>query len=72
MESSFGSSKIIGGGKIRYAKEGANTIAQSGIDDFVKQYRLIAGDGELGVLFQKTLTQIIITKILIIKFFMKV
>ena len=49
-------SSIIGGGKIRYAKEGANTIAQSGIDDFVKQYRLIAGDGELGVLFQKILT----------------
>ena len=49
-------SSIIGGGKIRYAKEGANTIAQSGIDDFIKQYRLIAGDGELGVLFQKILT----------------
>lgn len=49
-------SSIIGGGKIRYAKEGANTVAQTGIDDFVKQYKLIAGDGELGVLFQKVLT----------------
>jgi len=49
-------SSIIGGGKIRYAKEGANTVAQTGIDNFIKQYKLIAGDGELGVLFQKVLT----------------
>ena len=49
-------SSIIGGGKIRYAKEGANTVDQKGIDNFIKQYKLIAGDGELGVLFQKVLT----------------
>ena len=49
-------SSIVGGGKIRYAKEGANTVAQTGIDNFIKQYKLIAGDGELGVLFQKVLT----------------
>lgn len=47
---------IIGGGTIRYAKEGADTIAQSGLDDFVKLYQNKTGDAGLGNLFQKTLT----------------
>jgi hypothetical protein len=50
-------SSIFGGGDIRYAKEGANTIAQSGLDDFLKIYKIKAGDGDLGNLFQKTLTK---------------
>ena len=50
-------SSIIGGGSIRYAKEGANTIAQSGLDDFVKIYKDRAGSEELGVLFQKILAE---------------
>jgi len=50
-------SSIIGGADIRYAKEGANTIAQSSIDDFIKSYKVKAGDGALGNLFQKTLTK---------------
>jgi len=50
-------SSIFGGGDIRYAKEGANTIAQSGLDDFLKIYKVKAGDGDLGNLFQKTLTK---------------
>tara|TARA_R110000851_G_scaffold94074_1_gene204750 strand:+ start:1155 stop:3425 length:2271 start_codon:yes stop_codon:yes gene_type:complete len=49
-------SSLLGGGSIRYAKDGANTIAQSGIDDFVKIYKSKAGDDELGILFQKILT----------------
>ena len=43
-------SSLLGGGSIRYAKDGANTIAQSGIDDFVKIYKSKAGDDELGIL----------------------
>jgi len=50
-------SSLFGGGALRYAKEGANTIAQSGVDDFVKMYKVKAGDGALGQLFQKTLTK---------------
>ena len=50
-------SSLIGGGSLRYAKEGANTIAQSGLDDFLKIYKVKAGDGALGNLFQKTLTK---------------
>jgi len=50
-------SSLIGGGSLRYAKEGANTIAQSGLDDFLKIYKIKAGDGALGQLFQKTLTK---------------
>ena len=49
-------SSLAGGGSIRYAKEGAETIAQSGIDDFIKIYKTEVGEAELGVLFQKTLT----------------
>lgn len=49
-------SSLFGGGSIRYAKEGAETIAQSGLDDFLKSYKQQAPDGSLGVLFQKTLT----------------
>ena len=48
---------LFGGGALRYAKEGANTIAQTGLDDFVKLYKVKAGDGSLGNLFQKTLTE---------------
>ena len=50
-------SSLFGGGALRYAKEGANTIAQSGLDDFLKIYKIKAGDGALGQLFQKTLTK---------------
>lgn len=49
-------SSLFGGGSIRYAKEGAEAIAQSGLDDFLKLYKKQAPDGSLGVLFQKTLT----------------
>ena len=31
-------SSLAGGGSIRYAKEGAETIAQSGIDDFINGF----------------------------------
>jgi len=50
-------SSLFGGGALRYAKEGANTVAQSGLDDFLKVYKIKAGDGALGQLFQKTLTK---------------
>ena len=50
-------SSLFGGGSLRYAKEGANTVAQSGLDDFLKIYKIKAGDGALGQLFQKTLTK---------------
>ena len=50
-------SSLFGGGALRYAKEGANTVAQSGLDDFLKLYKVKAGDGALGQLFQKTLTK---------------
>jgi len=49
-------SSLLGSGNIRYAKEGANTIAQSGVDDFVKMFKTKTDDAELGLLFQKTLT----------------
>lgn len=47
---------LVGGGSIRYAREGAETIAQSGIDDFVKNFKVSTDDYSLGTLFQKTLT----------------
>jgi 23S rRNA A2030 N6-methylase RlmJ len=50
-------SSLLGGNSIRYAKEGANTIAQSGIDDFVDIYKARAGNDELGILFQRILTE---------------
>jgi hypothetical protein len=50
-------SSILGGNSIRYAKEGANTIAQSGIDDFIDIYKAKAGNDELGILFQRILTE---------------
>ena len=50
-------SSLFGGGALRYAKEGANTVAQSGLDDFLKLYKVKAGDAALGQLFQKTLTK---------------
>ena len=48
-------SSLLGGGSIRYAKDGANTIAQSGIDDFVKIYKSKAGDDELGIFISKNI-----------------
>jgi len=48
-------SSFFGGGDLRYAKEGVTSIAQSGLDDFLKIYKIKAGDGDLGNLFQKTL-----------------
>ena len=47
---------LVGGGSIRYAREGAETIAQSGLDDFLKMYEARGGDEAIGTLFQKTLT----------------
>jgi|TARA_R110002153_G_scaffold264435_1_gene426355 hypothetical protein len=48
---------LIGGGSIRYAREGAETIAQSGLDDFLKLYEDQGGSEAIGQLFQKTLTK---------------
>jgi len=50
-------SSLFGGGSLRYAKEGANTIAESGLTDFINAYKVKAGDGALGNLFQRTLTK---------------
>jgi len=46
---------LIGSGGIRFTREGAETVAQSGIDDFVKQFKVVADDVEMGNLFQKLL-----------------
>jgi hypothetical protein len=46
---------LIGGGSIRSAREGAESIATSGIEDFVTRYKSFAGEEELGLLFQQTL-----------------
>jgi len=46
---------LIGSGSIRYTREGAETVAQSGIDDFVKKFKVVADDVEMGNLFQKLL-----------------
>ena len=48
---------LIGSGSIRYTREGAETIATSGIDDFVKQFKVVADDVEMGNLFQKLLKE---------------
>jgi len=50
-------SSLFGGGSLRYAKEGANTIAESSLTDFINAYKVKAGDGALGNLFQRTLTK---------------
>lgn len=47
---------LIGSGSIRTAREGAETIASSGVDDFVKNFKVSTDNNELGVLFQKVLT----------------
>jgi hypothetical protein len=46
---------LVGGGSIRSAREGAESIATSGIEDFATRYKSLAGEEELGVLFQQTL-----------------
>tara|TARA_A100000172_G_scaffold68806_1_gene48677 strand:+ start:2107 stop:4059 length:1953 start_codon:yes stop_codon:yes gene_type:complete len=46
---------LIGGGSIRSAREGAESIATSGIEDFATRYKSLAGEEELGLLFQQTL-----------------
>jgi hypothetical protein len=46
---------LIGGGSIRSAREGAESIATSGIEDFATRYKSLAGEDELGLLFQQTL-----------------
>ena len=46
---------LIGSDGIRITREGAETIATSGIDDFVKQFKVVADDVEMGNLFQKLL-----------------
>jgi hypothetical protein len=48
---------LIGSGGIRYTREGAETLAQSSIDDFVKQFKVVADDVEMGNLFQKILQE---------------
>ena len=46
---------LVGGESIRSAREGAESIATSGIEDFATRYKSLAGEEELGVLFQQTL-----------------
>ena len=46
---------LVGGGSIRSAREGAESIATSGIEDFATRYKSLAGEDELGLLFQQTL-----------------
>ena len=41
---------LIGSGSIRTAREGAETIAASGVDDFVKNFKVATDNNELGVL----------------------
>jgi hypothetical protein len=48
---------LVGSGAIRYTREGAETIATSGVDDFLKQFKVVADDVEMGTLFQKLLKQ---------------
>ena len=48
---------LIGSGGIRFTREGAETVAQSRIDDFVKQFKVVADDVEMGNLFQKLLKE---------------
>jgi len=47
---------LVGSGSIRTAREGAETLATSGVDDFVKNFKVSSDNNELGVLFQKVLT----------------
>ena len=47
---------LVGSGSIRTAREGAESIAASGVDDFVKNFKIASDNNELGVLFQKVLT----------------
>lgn len=47
---------LFGGGSVRYAREGAETLASSGITDYVKSIRNVSDLEDLGNLFQKTLT----------------
>ena len=47
---------LFGGGSVRYAREGAETLASSGITDYVKYLRTVGDLEDLGNLFQKTLS----------------
>lgn len=47
---------LLGGGAVRYAREGAETVATTAIDDFVKTFKVAADPEDLGVIFQKTLS----------------
>tara|TARA_R100001440_G_scaffold1181_1_gene3899 strand:- start:1346 stop:3289 length:1944 start_codon:yes stop_codon:yes gene_type:complete len=47
---------LFGGGSVRYAREGAETLASSGITDYVKSLRTVGDLEDLGNLFQKTLS----------------
>ena len=46
---------LFGGGSVRYAREGAETLASSGITDYVKSLRNVGDLEDLGNLYQKTL-----------------
>ena len=48
---------LVGGGLIRYAREGAEEIAQSGMVDFLTELEKLGGKESIGKLFQKTLTK---------------
>lgn len=47
---------LFGGGSVRYAREGAETLASSGITDYVKTLRNVGDLEDLGNLYQKTLS----------------
>jgi hypothetical protein len=47
---------LFGGGSVRYAREGAETLASSGITDYVKSLRNVTDLEDLGNLYQKVLT----------------
>ena len=48
---------LIGSGSVRYTREGAETIATSGVDDFLKKFKVSADNVEMGNLFQKLLKE---------------
>ena len=48
---------LIGSGAVRYTREGAETVATSTIDDFVKKFKVSADNVEMGNLFQKLLKE---------------
>tara|TARA_Y100000592_G_C5468031_1_gene317832 strand:+ start:792 stop:2735 length:1944 start_codon:yes stop_codon:yes gene_type:complete len=46
---------LFGGGSVRYAREGAETLASAGITDYVRALRNVGDLEDLGNLYQKTL-----------------